>query len=305
MKPSRAFWGTLFVVFGTLFLLAQFFDLTIGWDFVWKFWPVVFVFIGLVLVFRDARIKVALASAAALGLALFLYGIFSFSWVDTLHADEWDVAENDVHVQEFSEPMTEDVTHARLEVDAAAGSYRLDASTDRLFAAKVRTTIGRYTLDRDPDEQNIRLRFRPEGHVRVKSWRPGRAINEAELKLHTRPLWDLQIDAGAAKLDFDLSPFNVEHLRLEAGAASVKLRLGMPAEETTCRIESGASTVRIEVPSDAGCEIRYDGGLSSRRFRGFDRITEGRYRTENFHSATKKIYIDADAGVSTISVVRY
>ncbi len=52
----------------------------------------------------------------------------------------------------------------------------------------------------------------------------------------------------------------------------------------------------------AVCEIRAEAPLSSKDFRGFTKVHSGVYQTDNFDSASKKIYIDVHAGVSSLSV---
>jgi hypothetical protein len=304
MKPSRAFWGILFVAFGGLFLLGRNFNIDIGWGYIWKFWPLVFVLIGLAVMLKEARVKLALAGVAGLFVALFMYGLLSFSWIDSIQAGDVDEMD-DVQVQEFTEPLSPSLKKATLTLDAAAGSYTIDTVAGQLLTARVKTSIGRYSLDRESNGDDIHLRFKPEGQVHIRNWKHNRVVNVAKIRLNVQPTWDIDLNIGAAKVDFDLSPFTVEHLNVEAGAAAVRLKLGMPEVETRCRIEAGASSMRLAVPEEAGCEIRFDGGLSSKRFEDFHKVSDHIYRTENFDRSAKKIFIDADAGVSSLRVVRY
>jgi hypothetical protein len=67
----------------------------------------------------------------------------------------------------------------------------------------------------------------------------------------------------------------------------------------------GASSISLEIPESAGCEIRIDGPLTRKRFTGFTREQSGLYRTGGFEGAEKKIFVDVDAGVSSIRITRY
>lgn len=89
------------------------------------------------------------------------------------------------------------------------------------------------------------------------------------------------------------------------GAASLKLKLGDRAEETRLTLDAGASSIDINVPEDAGCEIKTDVSLSSKHFDGFKTIDSDLFRTDNFENAKKKIYISIESGVSSIKVNRY
>jgi hypothetical protein len=141
-----------------------------------------------------------------------------------------------------------------------------------------------------------------EGHKagwRTRGWR-----NHVDLRLNERPEWRLDLDIGAAEVDLDMRPYKVQSLDLDAGAAKVVIRLGALARESDISINAGASSVRLEVPEAAGCEIRVDAPLSSKKFPGFTRIGDGVYRTENFDTADHKITIRLDAGVSSLKVRR-
>ncbi len=305
MKPSRAFWGVFFVVLGILFLVGRNYDIHFGWDYVWKFWPLMFVLIGLAMMLKIPRAKWVLAGVAAIGVAFFAYGVISFAWIDSIHAEEGDNEVEGVQVQEFSEPLSSNIKKASFTLDAAAGRYAIESTTQELFTATTRSVPGRYTLERESigDEANLHLKM--DGDGKIRGWRIGRFTNRADIKLSTVPVWDLDFNIGAAKADLDLSALTIENMNIEAGAATVKMKLGMPSNETRVKMESGASTIKISIPEAAGCEIRVDGGLSSKRFEDFRKIDGHTYRTENFEQAAKKIFIDAEAGVSSIRVVRY
>jgi hypothetical protein len=47
-----------------------------------------------------------------------------------------------------------------------------------------------------------------------------------------------------------------------------------------------------------------ENGLASKQFVGFEKVESGLYRTENFSQASRKIFIDVEAGVSRVRVTR-
>jgi len=303
MRPSRLFWGLFFVLFGALFLLERVFDFDPAFGTVWKFWPLVFVIIGLAVILKGRRAKLILAGVAALATAFFLHGLFSLAWIDAIHAEEDQL--DGAEVQEFSEPLSPTIERASLSLDAAAGEFTIDTINDQLLNARVKTNIGRFLLDREGDSASMHFRFKPEGHVHIKRWKPFRAMNVANIRLNPRPVWSLDLNFGAAEVDFDLSPFIVDRVRIETGASSVRMKLGMPATETHCAVEAGASSVTLHVPEEAGCELRFKGGFSSKHLDDFTKLRDHVYRTENYERAAKKIIIDAEAGVSSFTVRRY
>ena len=92
---------------------------------------------------------------------------------------------------------------------------------------------------------------------------------------------------------------------MHIGAASLKAKLGSLTDELKFILDAGASSIEIWIPETSGCEIRTDGALSSKNFDDFRKIRSDYYRTDNFESAEKKIYLELDSGVSSLKVKRY
>jgi hypothetical protein len=129
--------------------------------------------------------------------------------------------------------------------------------------------------------------------------------NEAQISLHPDPIWDLKIDAGAAKLDLDLTPFKIDRIDIDGGASDIDIKLGDNYKNTDVSIDSGAASVTIQVPKDVACEVLTNTVLSSKVLDGFDKIERGVYRSDNYTEASNSITISIDAAISSLKVVRY
>lgn len=304
MKPSRVFWGVFLVALGTLLLIGRNYDLDLGLEYIWKLWPVALILIGLAVILKSPRFKWILAGAAALLTALVVYGFCNLGWLHW-HTDTSVDDEEALDVQEFSEPFIPTIKRATFLLDAAAGKFYLDTTSGQLLTAKVNSNIGRYKLERTSTSDEVTLHLQPEGDVRIRNWRPNRSLNTVSVKLNVAPVWDMTYEIGAARVELDLSSLKVERLRIEAGAASVRLKLGMHPEETHVKLEAGASTIKLSIPESAGCEIKIDEGLSSKRFEDFEKIDDHTYQTKNFEHAARRVFVNAETGVSSIRVTRY
>lgn len=299
MSSGRVFWGVLFVVVGLLFLVDGLLPTGLDGFAVWKLWPLVLVMWGLAKIIEGKWIKVILAAASALLIGVLIHGLVTFAWVGGGDFDD----EGESYTEEFSVPFDRTTQRASLSMDFGAGVLSIREQTDDLLAASTSTTFGRYSLEQEGTGDQVDLRLDMEG--RRAHWPVTRMHNKAEVRLHPLPTWDLDIDCGAARAELDLRPFRVDKLRMDAGAANVRIILGELSPVASVKINAGASSLRIEVPESAGCEIRSDGGVTRKRFSGFERINDNTYRTSNFDDAPGKIYIDLDTGVSSIRVVRY
>ncbi len=306
MKPSRAFWGTLFVAFGLLLLLGRIFDWGFDCDYIWKFWPMAFVLVGLAIVFKQPIVKLVLSGLAAVVVAVFLYTLVSFNWLPwhreiLLEDDESEP----VQVQDFTEAFAPGIRSASFRMDMAAGKFRVDTATKDLFHANVRSGVARFDLVRGGSSEDVSLHLDQREEIHVRNWRSHHAMSVVQVNLHPAPVWDLTFDIGAASVDMDLSALKVRDLDIEGGASHVRLMLGLTAPRTNVRCEMGASAIRISVPETVGCEIHFDSDLSSKRLDDFTEFDDNTYRTDNFDAAQKKIFIEAKTGLASIRIVRY
>ena len=305
MKTGKVFWGVLFVAMGILLLLERLDVLYVGWGWVWRFWPLILVAWGVVLLTGNKQPwKTVVVGLFAIGLAVFVLSVINFGW--GWHARNWapdDREYDQVYEQQLSHPYDTVMHRASFKFESAVGSFKVEDTTTQLIEAAIHSSFGRYEFDteRVGDLEQVTLRL--EGGKQGR-WR-ARIGHRADIRLNPIPVWDMRFDIGASAMDVDVSPFVVERLVVSAGAARVRLTLGDRAKETRVSIKSGVSSLQLLVPDSVGCEINAEVAVSRKSFGGFRKLDSGVYRTENFESATKKIYIDLDAGVSSVSVKRY
>jgi len=112
-------------------------------------------------------------------------------------------------------------------------------------------------------------------------------------------------DIGAADMNLDLTNYIIDTISVDAGASSIKMKLGGKSPCTHVSLNAGASSIKVDVPEEAGCQINSESFLISRNFKGFDKKADRMYQTSNFNSSKKKIYITIETAVSSIEVNRY
>ena len=205
--------------------------------------------------------------------------------------------------QQFTQAISKGIENATLSIKAGAGSFTLGDTTAELFEANTESNIGHYTFDSDKNGTTQIMELKLKG--KDDRWNFGSSRNTVDLQLNTRPSWNLDLDVGACKANFDLTPYIVRHATIKAGASSIKIRLGGRADTTRLNLETGVSSLLVYVPAAVGCRIKDKVELSSKSFEGFVKGDNGYYVSPNFDSARKKIFIDADAGISSVKVERY
>jgi hypothetical protein len=295
MNTSRVFWGTLWIVAGVLILLAKLDVMTLEIGSLWKFWPIIFVLWGISLLTGAKSIRALLAVLAALLIGVLIYGLWE-QW--------WGIGREprEMTSQTFRELYDTTLHRASLRFVSGAGTFTIRDTCADLFQAETTTDRGTYEIEgrTENDRRDVTLRLGAPSHTFTVGGR-----NTVKMSLHAGPVWALNLDLGAAKLDADLSPYAAEEVEIRTGASDVSLRLGDRAQESRVRIQAGVSSISVSVPQRAGCEISSESGLSSKHFDGFTKESDGRYRTANFDGASRKIFLGFKAGVSSLSVRRY
>lgn len=307
MKAKHVFWGLLFVSLGVLILINNISGINWDWMGFWKLWPLLLILWGIGIMVKNNAARIIIAGIAGIVLAISLFT--SFNAVVRLTSGNFDVDFNDsqnykYEITDYSEPFTSSIKSVQFNFKAGAGSFTSgnDTTLD-LFFAHTEGIKDNYDLTKvlNGEEAFINMKMK---ETRIHIGKRG-IRNRVELNFNPKPEWDLNFDVGAASVDLDLSSVKVRNLEINMGAASLKAKLGGILNRTDVNVKSGASKVEINVPENAGCEIRTEGALNSKHFEGFNKVSSDLYRSENFDSSGKKIYIHIDSGVSSLNVNHY
>ncbi len=307
MKAKHIFWGLLFVSLGVLILINNFSGIYWDWIGLWKLWPLLFILWGIAIMVKNNAAKIIIAGIAGMVLAISLFA--SFNAVVHLTSRNFDVVFDDssdykYEITNYSEPYTDSIKSVQFSFKAGAGSFTsITDTTSDLFFAHTEGIKDNYNLTNDFDGKNAFINMKMK-ETRIHIGKHG-IRNRVELQFNPLPVWDLSFDVGAASVDLDLTSVKVRNFTINMGAASLKAKLGENLSRTDVDVKTGASKVEISVPENTGCEIRTEGALNSTHFKGFNKIRSDLYRSENFDSTGKKIYIHIDSGVSSLKVNRY
>ena len=245
----------------------------------------------------------------AIIIALTIFSSFNFLF-DVIHYNNGRSftgitvdSDSNVDTTNYFEPFNLNIKESNLHFESGAGHFEINGISDGLFSAHTAGHKNNYLIDMDSygDNANISFSMR-EKHFPFEH---GKLINDVEMKLNTAPIWNLDFNMGAAGINLDLSPYKVEKLDIGMGAAKLKVKLGNKNDNIKLHLNAGVSSIEVLVPETSGCEIESETVLSNRHFNGFNKISSGLFRTTNFDSASKKIYLSFNTGVSSIKVNRY
>jgi hypothetical protein len=325
MRNDRIIPGLILVMIGVLILLSNFGHVHFHLWNIFRLWPIFLVIGGINLLLAHNRSPLATLLKVAVvigGFALIAFGNFDdgYHWWPGFRFsyhndrddddDETDSTKNGkvLHVRTdntFIEAYAPTITHARLNISGGATIYNLNDTTNELFKAHTVQSFGHYTFNHHMDDSVMVLDFDMKNHNRQFSWHDNSDGNKVDIRLNVNPVWDINIEAGATKLDFDLLKYKIQTLDISGGAADFNVKLGQPLAETNVSVSSGMASVTIKIPANAACHISTSTGLAGNHFEGFNKNADNTYDTPGFANAKNKINIELSGGMADFKVERY
>ena len=311
MNNKNVFWGVILVIIGALFIFNNlgFFDFSFRSLF--DMWPALLVIWGISMLPIKTGLKTILSVVTVLlALTVGLTRDYSDHWTTKLNRHvnikgvDWDEFDEDrsadkVYEYTFNQDYDATIKTAVLNMDIAAGKFRIEDTTSFLIDFEAENNVGQYKNEvmKNGSTTEVYITLE-EGRIRS-----GTNKNRAYIKLNTEPVWEMKLNVGAADFNCDLRKFKVAKVEIDGGASSIKIKIGDKQAETNIDIESGASAVKVYIPELAGCELTSNSVLSDLDLDGF--IKNGDvYRTPNFDGSKQKIYINLDAAISALNVIR-
>jgi hypothetical protein len=115
---------------------------------------------------------------------------------------------------------------------------------------------------------------------------------------------DLRVDAGASRVTLDLSDLHVRSLELHTGASEARVLLPRAAGATTVRVEAGAATLTIEVPTGVAARIRARMAVGSVQVdtTRFPPVAGG-YESPDYATAANRVDVEVTGCVGSLRVV--
>ncbi|MCF8241589.1 MAG: DUF5668 domain-containing protein [Melioribacteraceae bacterium] len=300
MKSGQVFWGMFFLTIGSLVFAVRFDWIETSWYFIWDLWPVIFILWGVVVMLKNSQAKPFIVALTGIFIAAFIFGsihnVLGFGNFDYIDIDDWESST-------FYEQYDSNSVYANLELNAGVGKYIINDVSRDLISGTAAGEFADYRVRRTSRENKDEIVI----DQREKNFRFFRNNFKSKLELQLNPnlIWDLDLNLGAAKAYFDLSPFKIKEVNIQTGATNITLKMSDLLEESYINVDMGAAKIKILVPGNTGCRVRSDLFLVSRQFEDFRKVNDGVYESDNFDYSENKIYFRIDGGVSSVEIEKY
>ena len=200
--------------------------------------------------------------------------------------------------EKFSIPLQE-AREARLTIQHGAGHVELRAGADAGdfltgvsgmgMNQKTRVVDGKLEVEIEAGPSFIPF-VGPEGGT----W---------EYRLNQDVPMQIKVEAGASRLDLNLTDLKVSRFSYEGGASTVNLTLPARVENSLVDLEAGAASVDVQVPEGVAIRLRTKsvGSLDVDQQR-FPMREKGLYQSADYDAAKYRADVTIDGGVTSIRV---
>lgn len=308
MDRSKISWGLALLVIGAIWLLTNLDVIDFSWMAVFRFWPLIIILVGInIMLPKDSKGNYAYGFFVLVCLSFLVYqgvvgkyGDFNIGRVSMNGNRIGDGADGIAEDEQLTvEGGDEHIASAKLKMELAAASYRLDTTSKHLIMVDMPKNSPRHSLSSKIKGALATLT------LKTKSNRGNMGGKRISVLLHPEPVWDVEADFGAGEAQFDMSMLKLQKLKLESGASSFDLKLGSPLKESKINIETGVSSTKVHLPKGVSCRLKVKSAMSSTNLSGFKKIDDDTYESDGFDSSANRYVIIYEGGLSSFSVNWY
>ncbi|HEX7367372.1 MAG TPA: DUF5668 domain-containing protein [Pelobium sp.] len=313
MKASKISWGIILIFIGTVFLLENYGLINFHWTYVWRFWPVILIIIGINIIFSRSqttmgKLLVVFTTIAVLSL-LVIANLnapknIGHNWSYNFDDEDIEVSTDSINTSVYQEDYESRFKTATLNINGGASTFTINSGSDKLFESATQKNNSRYYLRRTDEDSTVVLNFNSKDQNKQFDFDDAE-LSKVEIKINPMPLWNINLNMGAGKAHFDLSNNRIKSVNIKGGAADFKVKIGSLYKDVNLSAETGIAKVNILIPASSGCKIITKTGLSAKNFPGFNKAANGTFTSPNYGSAGNKITISLKGGLSDFEVNRY
>lgn len=185
-----------------------------------------------------------------------------------------------------------------LRVSGGAGEYRVSGGASALVEARTERGDIRARTTRRGDAAEVRVD--PVGTSAVFFGPPPQGVS---VRVASDVPTSVRLDGGAGEFTLDLRDIVVTDARIATGASKTHVILPTPRGDVPVRIDAGAASVEIEVPSGVEARITTRGGaISINSTNPRIAIAAGAGETSGYAAAKDRVTVTFDGGAASVTI---
>jgi hypothetical protein len=301
-RSHSIFMGLLLIMVGIIVFLVNsgYGSWEMIWQ-VWRLWPVLLIFFGIRMIWRGPSgewFSYGFWLLVALGIIVLL-ATNPRSSIEP--AESGNITHTTLTRTEYPK-----VTAGKALVNFGGGQIVLGSNTGEWLEGdfggfNARTSVKNL-------QNNLEVELKQTGHFPRHWWRRhGSEWNDRQqpdhgfrwdIQLSPELPWDIELRTGGIKGDADLSGIPVKQLRLKMGAGDFSLILGDKSNNTTVKVESGASHIKLKVPTSSGVKVKLSGALVNTNIKNLGWVYNNQtYISPDYQTAASHVDVELSMAV--------
>jgi len=268
----------------------------LDWSYLWRFWPLILILLGLELILRRVRMGWLVLLLVATGIIVLVVLFLPSAREPGVGYERKTFSYPAKGLEAASIHLSPGA--ARLEVLPAKDSGDLIELEARYDRRRSRTHIVQ-DVDVAGDVAKVYLKSKGDTIDRIpfasgpaEEWRVWLAP-EVPLRL--------EVDTGVGRANLDLTDLTLTRLDLNAGVGAIHVVLSDKGEYEAF-INVGVGSLTVEIPDSMEASIRLDRGIGSVSV-GSRYERQGRYYvTPGYESARNRVDVDIDGAVGSVTI---
>lgn len=299
MKSNHLFWGVFLIVLGGLMLLFNYTDLSLDFNSIINFWPVILILIGLRVLIKNKLANSLIVIISAILLALLVY-VLIFENISCHHMRFYRDSLKEKR-ETISQNFIPSIKKSYLAIDYDFGDFKLNTDTQKLINGEIIVRKGNYYFDGEITDSISDYRLISNDTKRMRFF-PSKKSNHLKLAIHPEPEWNLNFTNNFVDNDLNLQQINLKALTFESNFSNCKIFLNPKNDNCKVDLEINFSNLEIVIPDSILVEIFTNKNFSSTYFKGFTEIEENHYITNNSRSKQLKIQVNLTSNFSKVKV---
>lgn len=293
--------GIVLVAVGIVLLILNWRPNFDPWPYVWRYWPVALIVLGLGKLYDHMRRKnnpqaggSGWISGGAIAV-LVIVGVLGFA----VHTTHISYSRNTLHETQSVEKQGAQSVVAH--IDMPAGQLTIGGGSARLLDADFTygDAEGKPQVDYSASGTTGRVDINQQGggiHF-------GNTENNWNLRFGDLPI-EMELEMGAGQSDLNLRGIDLTRLRISIGAGETNVDLtGDRKKDLNADIQGGVGQATVRLPRNVGVVIKADGGIGSIDTVGL-RLEGGRYVNDAYGKSPVTIHMNIEGGVGEIRLIQ-
>ena len=293
---SKIFWGLLLIIIGTLIFLNNINVVNVNWLNLWRLWPLMIIAVGLsVLSLRNLfwKIFVTLLVFVTMGIIVWV-AIGGYSYTQSIRKTETVV-----------QKQVEGVKKAEIFIKAGASSLEINSFYQSEIAkskleSNIATLSERSVVNGESQRVDLDMNANSGNY-----WFTGDFRSNLSIDITRNMPIKLDVETGASNSVIDVSKAQLTDINIKTGASNLVIKFGNKVANVTAKIDSGVSSITLQIPTDSGVRMKLDSGLTAKNLADLKDIGDDTYESSGYQAVKNKIDITSKVGVSSFTIERY